>query len=74
MPPTIVFHGTKDLATPFKGAKSFYEAMQQAGNHCELVIQEDGGHSYMYMSQPLYEKTLRNTETFLVAQKMLTSP
>ncbi len=71
VPPTIVFHGTKDSATPFKGAKSFYEAMQQAGNQCELVIEEGGGHSYMYTSQVLYEKTLRGTEAFLIAKKML---
>jgi len=71
VPPTIVFHGTGDLATPFKGAKSFYEAMNQAGNQCELVIEEGGGHSYMYTHQVPYEKILKGTEAFLIARKIL---
>ena len=65
LPPTIVFHGTGDTVTPFKGAKAFHEAMLKAGNRCELDINEDGKHGYLIFDLALYEDTLRKTDAFL---------
>ena len=63
--PTIIFHGTADIATPFADAKAFYEAMRKAGNRCELVAHEGGKHGYFLGSPILFEETLSKTEAFL---------
>jgi acetyl esterase/lipase len=65
LPPTLVFHGTGDTTTPFKGARIFYDAMRQAGNRCELVVNEGGIHGYLLVGRAIYEDTLAKTEAFL---------
>lgn len=65
VPPTIIFHGTGDTTTPFKGAKEFHDAMLKAGNRCELVVNEGGVHGYLMRTRELYDDTLRKTESFL---------
>jgi acetyl esterase/lipase len=64
LPPTIVFHGTGDTTTPFKGAQLFSDAMLRAGNQCELVKQEGAIHTYMFKDAALYEDTLRRMDAF----------
>lgn len=65
LPPTIVFHGTGDTVTPFKGAKAFQEAMVAAGNRCELVVNDGGKHGYLMNDPALYNETMRRTVEFL---------
>jgi acetyl esterase/lipase len=65
LPPTLVFHGTGDTTTPFKGAKLFHEAMRQAGNRSELDVNEGGVHGYLLVERAIYEDTLAKTEAFL---------
>jgi acetyl esterase/lipase len=65
LPPTLVFHGTGDTVTPFKGAKAFHEAMLKAGNRCELDVNEGGRHGYLMFDRALYDDTLRKTDAFL---------
>ncbi|MBI5396508.1 MAG: alpha/beta hydrolase [Verrucomicrobia bacterium] len=65
VPPTIIFHGTGDTVTPFKGAQAFHDAMLKAGNRCELDVHEGGKHGYLLFDRALYEDTLRKTEAFL---------
>jgi acetyl esterase len=67
VPPTIVFHGTGDTVTPFKGAKAFQEAMLAAGNRCELVVNEGGVHGYLMRTQPLFEEAITKTDEFLAS-------
>lgn len=71
LPPTITFHGTGDTVTPFKGAKGFHDAMLKAGNRSELVVHEGGKHGYFMFERKLFEDTLRRTEVFLRAAKIL---
>jgi acetyl esterase len=71
VPPTIIFHGTGDTVTPFKGAQAFRDAMLKAGNRCELVVNEGGVHGYLMRDRALYEETLRKTEAFLTSLKLL---
>jgi acetyl esterase/lipase len=71
VPPTIIFHGTADPTTPFKGAKLFQEEMQKAGNRCELDINEGGVHGYLMRTQELYDDTMRKTEAFLKSLGLL---
>lgn len=71
VPPTILFHGTGDTVTPFKGAQAFRDAMVKAGNRCELVVNEGGVHGYLMRDRAIYEDTLRRTEAFLKSLEML---
>lgn len=72
-PPTLIFHGTGDTVTPFAGASAFREAMHQADNRCELVVQEGGKHGYLMFDRQLFLDTLRKTEKFLVSLELLPS-
>ena len=73
-PPTLILHGTADTTTPFKGAKSFAEAMQQAGNRCDLIAHEGGGHGYLQTKPQLFSEAMQQTEAFLRSVKLLDSP
>ncbi len=70
LPPTLVFHGTGDTTTPFKGAKRFQDEMRQAGNHCELEVNEGGAHGYLLLERAVYEEALAKTEAFLKRHRM----
>ncbi len=65
MPPTITFHGTGDIVTPFIGAQRFHEAMLKAGNRSELVTHEGGAHGYLMRTAPLYDECLSKSDAFL---------
>lgn len=65
LPPTLVFHGTGDTTTPFKGARLFCAEMVKAGNLCELVVNDGGVHGYLLEERAVYEDTLAKTEAFL---------
>jgi sialate O-acetylesterase len=67
MPPVIHFHGTGDATTPYLGAQRFQDAMQQAGNRCELVTVEGAQHTYMFKDATLHADTLRRMDDFLVS-------
>lgn len=67
LPPTIVFHGTGDATTPFKGARKFHDAMLAAGNRCELVSVEGAPHTYMFKDAALYAGTLQRMDAFLAS-------
>lgn len=71
LPPTIVFHGTGDATTPFKGAKLFHTQMLKAGNHCQLIAHEGGRHGYFIFDLDLYADVMKQTEKFLRSTKVL---
>jgi len=71
LPPTIVFHGTGDTVTPFKGARLFHERMQKAGNQCELITHRGGRHGYFIFDLRLYAQVMERTEVFLKANGFL---
>jgi acetyl esterase len=62
-PPTIVFHGTADRTTPYRGAKLFDEAMRAAGNICELYSHEGGDHGY-YREDVIFDATMELIRDF----------
>ncbi|HSH95485.1 MAG TPA: alpha/beta hydrolase [Roseimicrobium sp.] len=70
-PPAILFHGTGDKTTPFKGAKAFHEAMLASGNRCELVVNEGGIHGYLMFDEALYKETLQKSDAFLTSLGLL---
>lgn len=65
LPPTLTFHGTGDITTPFIGARTFHEAMLAAGNRSELDINEGGKHGYLMFEEVLYEDTMKKSAAFL---------
>lgn len=46
LPPTIIFHGTKDTTVPFATVKRYSEACKQAKNRCELKDYKGQGHGF----------------------------
>jgi acetyl esterase len=71
LPPTLTFHGTDDITTPFKGAQIFHDAMVKAGNRSELVVNEGGVHGYLMRTQPLFEECLAKSDVFLKSLSLL---
>ena len=71
LPPTLIFHGTGDTVTPFAGAKTFHEAMLNAGNRCELDINEGGVHGYLMRDKVLFDETMKKTDAFLKSLRLL---
>jgi dipeptidyl aminopeptidase/acylaminoacyl peptidase len=65
LPPTILFHGTADRLTPFKGAKAFQDTMLKAGNQCVLIVKEGGRHGYMMFQKKYYDEVILQTIKFL---------
>jgi len=74
LPPTILFHGTRDTVTPLRGAELFCARMQKAGNPCELVTHQGGRHGYFIFDLRLYAQAMRRTEEFLKANDFLGRP
>ena len=46
LPPTIIFHGTKDDAVPFRTVQLFEKQAQALGNSCKLVGFADKPHGF----------------------------
>jgi acetyl esterase len=46
LPPSIIFHGTKDEAVPYPTVVAFQKAMAAAGNRCELKSYEGQPHGF----------------------------
>jgi len=65
-PPTIVSCGTADDTTPYPVAKRFVAAMKAAGNACELITVEGGGHSCDWpVTNPHFLPTMTRMAAFL---------
>lgn len=71
VPPTIVFHGTGDTTTPYKGAKGFEEAMLAAKNRCELVTHEGGKHGYLMFEKAAYDEAMGKSDEFLASLNLI---
>ena len=68
-PPTIVFHGRADSTVPFATAEAFCEAMQGAGNRCELVAFDGRPHGFFNYarSRVAYTNTVWHMDRFLAS-------
>jgi acetyl esterase/lipase len=72
LPPTIVFHSTKDTVTPYAGAKRFTELSVAKGNNCELVTYVGGRHGYFIFDLPAYRGVMKRMTDFLEQGGFLT--
>lgn len=67
-PPMLVIHTRDDASVPFDHAVEFTEKMTAAGNRCELVLWDEGGHGffgYWDGKNSCFFETLRATDRFL---------
>ncbi|MEC3907227.1 alpha/beta hydrolase fold domain-containing protein [Tamlana sp. 2201CG12-4] len=71
-PPSLVFHGTKDLTVPFENAERFERLMKQKGNECLLVPAFGMGHGFFNSSwfrktntDASFKYTMYKSEAFL---------
>ena len=68
LPPSIIFHGTRDKIIPFKDVELFTSKMKELGNSCELIAFERKGHAFFnfgtYKNKP-YNVTVRAADRFL---------
>ena len=67
VPPTLLFHGTADATTPFKGAQLFHDVMTRAGNRCDFVVVDGAQHTYMFKDAGLYADTLQKLDAFFAS-------
>jgi alpha-beta hydrolase superfamily lysophospholipase len=67
MPPTLLFPGTADTTTPYKGAQLFDAEMRKAGKRMELVTQPEARHTYMFKDATLFAETLKKLDAFLLS-------
>jgi acetyl esterase len=65
LPPTIIFHGTKDPIVPTATIKKFHADMLAKGNACELQIFEGREH-VLFANADDYQKIRELTEDFLI--------
>ena len=69
VPPTIIYHGTKDRLVPFQTAQMFHKKMLTVGNDCTLIPFEGRDHGFFNHGKHLpksdYQETLNYTNEFL---------
>jgi len=74
-PPAIILHGMEDTTVPIETAQMFLEAMQKAGNRCELIAYEDEEHGFFnYNRGQAFYDTVREADKFLVSLGYLEGP
>jgi len=84
LPPSIIFHGTKDEAVPFSSVELFSKTMIAKGNRCELKAYEGQPHGFFNpgrgKGQPreeanrCFHSTIRELDEFFVSLGYLQPP
>lgn len=71
-PPVILINGTADTITPQAGAELFTRRMKAAGNVCELITIEGGGHGATWpTSSPHFEPAYTRVVAFLRENRII---
>jgi acetyl esterase/lipase len=47
-PPTLIFHGTKDLLVPYSQAVSYIQKLKENNVPCQLITKDGSGHGWPY--------------------------
>jgi acetyl esterase/lipase len=70
LPPTIIFHGTKDEAVPFETVRLFQRQADELGRHCWVVPFAGKPHGFFnwgrFENEP-FRKSMKETDRFLSA-------
>ena len=76
-PPTLIFHGEADTTIPIRTVRMFVEAMEKAGNRCELAAYEGKSHGFFNYGrddgQAFYD-TMEKADEFLSSLGYLQGP
>lgn len=73
-PPTIVFLGTNDKLIPVEIAENYKSKMEEVGSRCDLHLYDGQKHGFFNQkkdSHEYYNKTVRETDLFLISLKYL---
>jgi len=76
-PPTLVIHGKGDTTVPYAHAEAFAQAMDKAGNRCELAGYEGQPHGFFNYGRgenKMFLATTLEADKFLVSLKYLEGP
>jgi acetyl esterase/lipase len=76
-PATLIIHGRADTTVPYSTAEAFAEAMQKAGNRCELAGYDGQGHGFFNAGRgngEYYLRTVRKLDEFLASLHYLEGP
>jgi len=73
LPPTLIFHGTRDRMVPFDSVEKFCRKSKRRKNHCELVDLEGRENRYFNLNvdPATYEYCISRADRFLVEQGFL---
>ena len=71
LPPSIIFHGTNDDAVPFATVELFQQAMEAAGNRCELKPHLDKPHGFFNPGRGKGDKKAIANESYHLTMKQL---
>jgi acetyl esterase/lipase len=75
LPPTLIFHGTKDTTVPFENVERFQRLMKEAGNECEVMPFEGKAHGFFNFGRDpdnaSYLATIKRMDEFLTKLKFL---
>ncbi len=77
IPPTIIFHGTKDTTVPFDTVELFTTDAEEKGNKVELVAYEGQGHgffNYKEKNMDAFIDTVKKMDAFLAELGYLQGP
>lgn len=69
-PPMLAIHTRDDASVPFDMAVQFSQKMKAAGNRCDLVLWDEGGHGffgYWDGKNPLFVQTLDQVDRFMAS-------
>ena len=70
VPPTIIFHGTRDTTVPVANVELFQTRMKKTGNRCELITFAGAGHGFFNYGRgdgSAYTKTVAAMNEFLAS-------
>jgi len=68
LPPTLILQAKDDMTCKVTEATGFADKMRAAGNRCDLVLYEKGGHgcfNFWDGRNPLFTECMRETDWFL---------
>jgi acetyl esterase/lipase len=63
-PPTLIFHGTKDLVVPYSTVLAYCDLVVKSGSECSLDSYQGAGHAF-FNSSPYHEETIVEMQRFL---------
>lgn len=68
MPPTLIFHGTKDKLVPYRQSKLLQKALDDNKVFNKMITVKKGNHGFTNISAEKIDDLVKETVTFVLAQ------